>query len=134
MLQATGTFQITMTPHETGEAASEPPEAPAIAGFALDKTFSGDLVGTGRGHMLAHTTATEGSAGYVAMETFEGTLGPLKGGFVLQHSGTMSRGDASLTVSIVPDSGRADLAGIRGSLTIDVVDGEHQYELSYQLD
>ena len=124
MLKAKGTFQITMMPLDLGPTAS---------GFTIDKTFAGDLVGTGHGHMLAHTTETEGSAGYVAMEMVEVALGDRTGGFALQHSGTMTQGEATALVSIVPDSGSGGLEGISGELTIEVVDGAHHYELRYQL-
>jgi hypothetical protein len=52
----------------------------------------GDLAGTGKGQMLTATTAVKNSAGYVAIERVSGTLHGKKGTFVLQHSGTMTRG------------------------------------------
>ena len=45
----------------------------------------------------------------------------------------MNRGDAQLTVSIVPDSGTGELAGISGTLEIDNEDGNHSYVLDYEL-
>jgi Protein of unknown function (DUF3224) len=52
---------------------------------------------------------------------------------VLQHSGTMNRGEAQLTVSVVPDSGTGELKGIAGKMTIDIADGKHAYTLDYSL-
>jgi Protein of unknown function (DUF3224) len=43
------------------------------------------------------------------------------------------RGDAQLTVTVVPDSASGDLAGLTGTLAIDIVDGEHFYALDYAL-
>ena len=129
MAVAIGTFEVIITPREsTAEEGAD-----AIARMALDKTFSGDLTGTGRGQMLASMTAVEGSAGYVALETVEAQLDGRQGSFVLQHFGLMARGEQSLKVTIVPDSGTGDLVGISGDLAIDIVDGAHHYSLSYEL-
>ena len=81
--------------------------------------------------MLAAFTATPGSAGYVAIEHFTGSVNGKAGSFVMQHSGTMNRGDAQLTVNIVPDSGSGELASISGTLDIENSDGQHSYVLDY---
>ena len=70
------------------------------------KEFSGDVVGASEAQMLAAFTATPGSAGYVAIEHFTGSVHGRAGSFVLQHSGVMSKGDGQLTVTIVPGFGR----------------------------
>lgn len=46
------------------------------------------------------------AAGYVAIEQVSGTLHGRIGTFVLQHSGTMTRGSLQLTVTGVPNSVR----------------------------
>ena len=83
--------------------------------------------------MLAVQTATEGSAGYVAMEVVSGTLEGREGAFALQHSGTMTRGAPGLTITVVPDSGTGELEGIAGTMTIDLVEGQHSYTFDYTL-
>jgi hypothetical protein len=45
----------------------------------------------------------------------------------------MTRGEPSLSVTIVPDSGTGELAGIAGTLGIDIRDGQHFYDLEYTL-
>ena len=97
------------------------------------KVFSGDMAGASEAQMIAAFTATPGSAGYVAIEHFTGSVGERSGSFVLQHSGVMNRGDARLEVTIVPDSGTGDLAGISGSLEIHNDEGQHSYVLDYEL-
>lgn len=97
------------------------------------KVFSGDMVGASEAQMIAAFTATPGSAGYVAIEHFTGSVGDKSGSFVLQHSGMMTRGDARLEVTIVPDSGTGDLAGISGTLEIHNDGGQHSYVLDYEL-
>ncbi len=96
------------------------------------KEFSGDMVGTSEAHMITAFTGTPGSAGYVAIEYFTGSVGGKSGAFVLQHSGAMNKGDAQLTVTIVPDSGTGELAGISGTLEIDNDQGRHSYVLNYE--
>ena len=97
------------------------------------KEFSGNMVGTSEAQMIAAFTGTPGSAGYVAIEHFTGSVGGKSGSFVLQHSGVMNKGDAQLTVTIVPDSGTGELAGISGTLDIDNDEGQHSYILDYKL-
>lgn len=97
------------------------------------KAFSGDMAGASEAQMIAAVTATPGSAGYVAIEHFTGSVGGRSGSFVLQHSGVMNRGDARLEVAIVPDSGTGDLAGISGTLEIHNDEGQHSYVLDYEL-
>jgi hypothetical protein len=101
--------------------------------FTLDKQFGGDLEGTSKGQMLSAGTSVQGSAGYVAIERVTGTLHGRSGSFVLQHTGTMTRGAPQLTVSIVPDSGTGQLAGLAGTMTLDIAGGNHLYELQYTL-
>jgi hypothetical protein len=76
----------------------------------------------------------KGSAGYVAIERVEGTLHGRHGSFVLQHSGTMTRGVPELTIRVVPDSGMGELSGLAGTLTIEIADGAHSYDLEYTLE
>ena len=97
------------------------------------KEFSGDVVGASEAQMIAAFTGTPGSAGYVAIEHFTGSVNGKSGSFALQHSGVMNRGDARLMVTIVPDSGAGELVGISGTLEIDNDQGRHSYILDYQL-
>ena len=99
----------------------------------VHKEFSGDMVGTSEAQMVAAFTGTPGSAGYVAIEHFTGSVEGRSGSLVLQHSGIMAKGEAELTVRIVPDSGTGELTGISGTLEIDNSDGKHSYVLDYEL-
>ena len=125
----TGKFDITITP-----AAPPAHEGrTALARMLLDKQYFGELQATGQGEMLTARTDTKGSAAYVAIERVTGTLNGRQGGFVIQHSGTMSGGASQLAVLIVPDSGSGGLAGISGKMAIKQVAGGHIYELDYVL-
>jgi len=101
--------------------------------MTIDKQFHGDLEATSKGQMLAFSTEVKGSAGYVAMEQVNGTLRGRNGTFVLQHSGTMTRGAPQLIVTVVPDSGTGELTGLTGKMNIIIADGKHSYEFDYTL-
>jgi hypothetical protein len=126
---ARGTFDVKVSP----QAAEEKVGDPTVGRLALDKQFHGDLEATGKGQMLAVATDVKGSAGYVAMERVTGTLKGHSGSFALQHSGTMTRGTPGLTITVVPDSGTGGLAGIAGSMSIEIADGKHSYDFEYTL-
>jgi hypothetical protein len=126
---ASGTFDVKLTPQAVEEGADT-----GLARMSIDKQFHGDLDGTSKGFMLASSaTVVKGSGGYVAMERVTGTLKGRTGSFVLQHSGTMTRGTPQLSVTVVPDSGTDQLEGIAGTLTIKIDQGKHSYEFEYTL-
>jgi hypothetical protein len=81
--------------------------------------------------MLSAVSDVKGSAGYVAMERVSGTMGARSGTFVLQHSGTMTRGKPELSVTVVPDSATQELVGLSGRMSIDIVEGKHFYTFDY---
>jgi len=126
--RASGTFDVKMNPRTPTEG-----EITSIGRMVLDKQFSGDLEATSQGQMLAFRTPVDGSAGYVAMEQVSGTLHGRRGTFVLQHSGSMNRGEASLTLIVVPDSGTDELEGLSGSMAIVIDEGKHLYDFDYTL-
>lgn len=129
MARATGTFAVKLSPIP----AYDQDEGAALGRMSIDKQFRGDLEGTSKGEMLTAMTGVEGSAGYVAIERVSGRLHGRSGTFVLQHSGTMTRGAPQLTITVVPDSGTGELAGLAGTMTIDIADGKHSYTLEYTL-
>jgi hypothetical protein len=126
--RASGEFVVKMMPQPADESTGT-----AVGRMTIDKQFHGELEGTSKGQMLAVSTAVQGSAGYVAMEQVEATLHGRRGTFALQHSGTMSRGEPLLSVTVVPDSGTGELAGLSGRMTIEIADGKHSYEFEYTL-
>src|SRR5271166_5944841 len=117
---ASGTFEVKLLPLAAEEGAD-----PGLGRMSIDKQFHGDLEGTSKGYMLSSAaTVVKGSGGYVAMERVTGTLKGRTGNFVLQHSGTMTRGIPQLSVTVVPDSGTDQLEGLAGTMTIKIDDGK----------
>lgn len=126
-LRAAGSFEVKLLPQAPVHADA------GVGRMSIDKTFCGDLQATSLGEMLAAMTAVQGSAGYVAIEHVTGSLHGKIGSFMLQHTGVMNRGTPQLVVTVIPDSGTGELSGLAGTLTIDIVDGQHLYTLDYTL-
>jgi len=127
---ATGPFDVKIAPQTLSGVA----ESSGLARMSIDKRFHGALEAASVGEMLAFTSATPGSAGYVAMETVRGTLDGRVGSFVLQHGATMTRGEPALAITVVPDSGTGALAGLTGLMAIDIAPGgAHSYRFEYTL-
>jgi len=124
---ATGTFEVKLTPQD------DKSDDKTMGRMTSDKKWQGDLEGTSKGQMLSGNDVSTGSAGYVAMEKFSGTVKGRRGTFILQHSGTMTKGVGQLTITVVPDSGTDELAGISGKLTIKIENGKHFYDFEYIL-
>jgi hypothetical protein len=125
---ANGSFDVKVTPaqNSSGDAS--------LGRMILDKQYHGDLEASSKGQMLTAGTSVKGSGAYVAIERVSGTLQGRNGNFMLQHSGTMTRGAPQLMITVVPDSGTDQLAGIAGKMSINIAaDGKHSYDFEYTL-
>ena len=129
MTRASGTFDVKLNPltlHDNAEGAP-------LGRMSINKQFHGDLEATSKGEMLTAGTDVKVSAGYVAIERVSGTLHGRSGTFILQHTGTMTRGVGQLTVTVVPESGTGELVGLTGNMTISIIDKKHLYDFEYTL-
>jgi Protein of unknown function (DUF3224) len=130
--RAAGSFDVKVTPQKPDTQIAR---AANFARLTIDKRFHGDLEGISKGEMLATQTEVPGSAGYVALERVTGKLKGRSGGFVLQHSATMTHGTPVASITVVPDSGTGELTGLSGKMTITVVaDGGHSYDFDFKLE
>jgi hypothetical protein len=128
--QATGPFDVKVSPLPL----AGPAEEATLGRMALEKQYHGDLEATANGQMLTVSTEVQGSGVYVAVERVSGTLQGRKGTFALQHRGVMTRGEPHLEVTVVPDSGTGELAGLAGTLQIIIAEGDkHSYKFEYTL-
>ncbi len=129
-MKATGTFEVNLQPLEFSAQAKEGLQ---LGRMSINKTFAGDLIGTSQGEMLSAMTTVKGSAGYVALEQFEGTLNGKKGTFALQHFGIMNKGADRLILEVIPDSGTGALVGLSGKMELDRKEGGHSFVMEYKL-
>lgn len=124
-MQARGPFEVKILP----QAGDGP-----VGRMLLDKTFHGALEGSSQGQMLTIDTDRQDSGVYVAIERVTATLDGRGGTFALHHTGIMERGTPRLTVTVVPDSGTGALAGLAGTMAIEIgKDGAHTYDFTYTL-
>jgi len=126
---ASGTFEVKLVPQPPEDKA----EGSTLARMSIDKQFHGDLEATNKGQMLTAGPDVKGSAGYVAIERVTGMVQGRTGRFVLQHSGTLTRGAAQQSITVVPDSGTGQLVGLTGKMAINIVDGKHSCDFDYTL-
>jgi hypothetical protein len=123
---ARGTFTVDIKP-------LTPPPAEGLSRMSINKQMTGGLEGSTQGEMFSGGDPKKGVAGYVAIEVFSGTLAGKRGSFALQHMATMDQRGRKMSVIVVPGSGSGELTGISGTLTIDIANGQHSYDLSYTL-
>jgi hypothetical protein len=132
IMHATGTFVVKITPAE----ASSIGQQAGISRMTIDKTFSGALEGTSKGEMLTGGTESTGAMAYVALERVTGKLDGRVGSFLLMHNAVMLKGVPSsgvMQITVVPDSGTAELAGLTGKMIITIEGGKHSFDFEYQL-
>ena len=129
-LPAHGTFEVNIIPQPSEEKQEG---LTPLGRMLIEKQFHGDLVAASRGQMLTGMTEVKGSGVYVAVERVTGSLHGRTGSFILHHLGLVVRGVPQLSVSVVPDSGTGELAGIAGTMNIIIADGKHSYDFTYTL-
>lgn len=127
MPQISGEFDVKMAPETLSATAAQS----GLGRMSLDKRYHGPLEASGHGEMLSVRASEPGSAGYVALERVQGSLDGRQGSFYLQHSGTMTRGAPTLSVTVVPDTGTDALQGLQGKLAIRIENGKHYYDFTY---
>jgi hypothetical protein len=131
-MHAKGTFVVKVNPVDASAVA----QGAGVGRMTIDKTFSGDLEGTSKGEMLTGATEATGAMAYVAMERVTGKLNGRSGSFLLMHNASMLKSDPAsgkMQITVVPQSGTDELAGMSGKLTIIIEAGKHSYDLEYEL-
>jgi hypothetical protein len=131
-MHATGTFVVKINAVEAPDLAKDA----GLACLTIDKVFSGSLEGTSKGEMLTGGAESTGAMAYVALERVTGKLDGRVGSFLLMHNAVMLKGVPSsgvMQITVVPDSGTAELAGLTGKMIITIEGGKHSFDFEYQL-
>ena len=134
VVHAKGSFDVKMIPAEPTDFE----KANDISRFTSDKTWHGDFEGVSHGEMIVGSTASTGSMAYVAIERMTGKLNGRQGSFTFAHRASMMKGEApsagELSVTVVPNSGTGELAGVAGSLMIHIdAQGGHTWTFDYSI-
>lgn len=109
--------------------------APQLVRILAEETFAGDLDGHGTVTFL-QVLAADGSASFVGVERFVGSLDGRVGSFVLADRGTQSSdGQVSGEWRVVPGSGTEALLGLSGEGGFNASAGEKaSVHLDYRFD
>ena len=134
-MRANGTFSVKS--FNPALISQEPAVTTALpVGVAtLEKSYSGDVAGRSVTLFTSAFDQATGVGTYVAMESFEGSVGGREGAFSFVHSASTSGADRSAEYfAIVPSSGTGQLSGITGAggLVIDA-DGTHRIWLEFEI-
>jgi len=115
------------------KAYSEGQDLPRLTRARVTKTFTGDIEGEGQVEYLM-MYRSDGSATFVGLERFVGTISGRTGTFVLQRGGVFENGEAKESYSVIPGSATGQLQGLRGDGRSAVGHGtEHPFSLNYDL-
>ena len=123
-MTAKGEFEVQLLPRDDDEAPA--------GRMLINKSYMGKLEGAGTGQMISKRLEN-GTAAYFAIEEFSGQLDDMSGGFTLLHRGFMNAESQSLDITVLKGSGSGELKEISGTMNIIQEEGEHFYELEYEL-
>ncbi len=98
----------------------------------VDKTYEGDLTGTGALNYLMNYN-TDGTADFVGFERIVGQVGGREGSFVLKHEGMDDGKVAHGNCRVMPGSGTGELAGLEGGANYAVGRSEN-FSMSFSFD
>ncbi|WP_037604293.1 DUF3224 domain-containing protein [Streptacidiphilus rugosus] len=140
-MRASGTFSVvSFVPATVSTASAETAPVPVetalpVGVSTMEKQYQGEVAGRSTTVFTAAYDMAAGVGTYLAMESFEGTLGGHKGAFNFVHSATTTGGSREAQFfALVPASGTGELAGITGTggMAIDA-DGTHRIWFDYEL-
>lgn len=134
-MRAVGTFTVVSFVPTELKPDPEVKTALPVGVSTMEKRFTGEVAGRSATLFTAAYDQATGAGTYLAMESFEGSLGERAGAFNFVHSASTSGTDRTAeSFSIVPASGTGELAGISGGggIAIDA-DGTHRIWFDYEL-
>lgn len=106
---------------------------PKLARATVRRNYEGDLIGDSVQEYLLQYLP-DGTAQFVGIERFMGTLGGLKGSFALRHIGSYGGSEARAELTVIHGSGTGELAGITGTARFDAGHAErHALALEYEI-
>lgn len=127
MTKATGTFKVL-------SGSEEPIDQPGglrLTHASGAQAFDGDIVGDGAVDWLM-LYRSDRTAHMVGLQRIAGSIGGRHGAFVLSAEGDHDGSSSRIALTVIPDSGSGDLAGITGTGSLDAPGGPNgTYELDY---
>ncbi|MFF1836113.1 DUF3224 domain-containing protein [Streptomyces sp. NPDC058231] len=134
-MRASGTFTVTSFVPSDLKPVPEVATALPVGVATIVKSFEGEVTGHSTTLFTAAFDQVTGVGTYVAMESFEGSVGGREGAFNFVHSAATSGSDrANEFFTIVPSSGTGGLAGIRGGGGLAVDGDSHRIWFDFDCD
>jgi hypothetical protein len=134
-MRTEGTFTVeSFTPAVLEPTPIEIATAVPVGVAVMQKRFTGEVEGRSATIFAAAFDQGTGVGTYVAMESFEGSLGGVSGSFNFTHSATTNGSDRLAEhFVVVPGSGTGGLVGITGAggMAIDE-NGTHRIWFDYE--
>ena len=129
-MNTNATFRITGWDEEPYD---EPEDGPKLTRAHVQRSFHGDLSGTGNlMYVMAHLDGE--NASFTGYEKVVGSLGGRIGSFVLRHTGKYDGAAATAQYEVVPGSGTGELAGLTGAGGFSAGHAEeHDMTLDYEI-
>ena len=111
----------------------EPESGPKLTQAHVQRSFDGDLIGTGN-LMYVMTHLDDENASFLGYEKVVGELGGRTGSFVLRHTGVYDGGAATSEMEVVSGSGTDELTGLSGAARFSAGHAEeHDMPLEYEI-
>jgi hypothetical protein len=125
-----GTFEVTSWNEEPADGLEQ---AGKVTRAKIGQRFAGGVTAeTVFDTVMAYRE--DGTADFLGYQRIVGRVGGREGSFVLRSIGTFDGKEARAATSVVPDSGKGDLAGLRGSGTsVAPIGPSGTYTLDYDL-
>lgn len=135
-MRSEATFTVeSFVPSELRPPAEPVATATPVGVAVMVKRFQGDVEGTASTVFTSAFDEGSGTGTYVALESFEGSIGGAAGTFCFVHGASTTGADRTDEhFAVVPGSGTGGLAGITGTggLRVDA-DGTHRLWLDIDL-
>jgi Protein of unknown function (DUF3224) len=135
-MKATGNFKPTKWDEKTyDQITTDKKLTKASVGLA----FSGEIEGTAHVVWLMYYKHSDekdqhnASATFIGMMRFDGTLNGKRGTFIMDDRGTFEKGMLNGNLTILPDSGTGELAGIAGNAKYHSNASDVAFEIEYEL-
>ena len=134
-MRASSTFTVENFVPVNLPVSAGPDTAISVAVATMTKQFTGEVSGRSTTVFTYTLDPASNAGGYVAMESFDGSVHGRTGTFTFTHSATTSGVDRNAeSFTIIPSNGTGELAGISGGggITVDP-DGTHHLWFDYEL-
>jgi hypothetical protein len=135
-MKTTGNFKPTKWDEKTYDQITADKK---LTKAAVELAFTGEIEGTAHVVWLMYYKHSDeedqhnASAMFMGLMRFDGTLNGKRGTFIMDDRGTFDKGMLNGNLTILPDSGTGDFAGIAGNAKYHSNASDVAFEIEYDL-